>query len=509
MSERSSRRRRARRVPSGPPQLPWRRLKNPYRPIEVLSADQIETIHDASLGVLETIGIDLWCPEAMDIFAAAGAEVDRGERHARFDRGLIEEAVAKAPPEFTLTPRNPERAIVLGGNNINFGLVGGPANATDLDRGRRSGAYEDTLNLIRLGQCLNVLHLVGAGPVAPTDMPVPTRHLDTYNACLTLTDKIFNCSAFGHERVTDAIDMVAIARGIGRDEIAKSPSVIGVVNCNSPLRYDDPMLEGIITLARNGQPVIVTPFTLAGAMSPVTIVGALAQQNAEALVGIALSQLVNPGVPVVYGGFTSNVDMKSGAPAFGTPEYAKAVLAGGQLARRYHLPYRSSNVNASNTVDAQAAYESQMSLWSTVMGHTNYVMHGAGWLEGGLTASYEKMIIDAEMLQMMAEFMQPLEVSDATLGLEAMADVGPGGHFFGTQHTLDRYETAFYQPMVSDWRNFETWEEAGSLTATQRANGIWKELLASYQQPPMDPATAEELDAFIARRKAEINAQAA
>ncbi len=205
----------------------------------------------------------------------------------------------------------------------------------------------------------------------------------------------------------------------------------------------------------------------------------------------------------MYGGFTSNVDMKSGAPAFGTPEYAKAALAGGQLARRHGLPYRSSNVNASNTVDAQAAYESGMSLWATIMGHANLIIHSAGWLEGGLTASFEKMIIDAEMLQMMAELLQPIEVTDETIALDAMAEVGPGGHFFGAAHTLARYETAFYQPMVSDWRNFETWEEAGALTATQRANAIWKQLLAEYEPPPLDAAIDEALDAFVARRKAE------
>ncbi|MEE8274707.1 MAG: trimethylamine methyltransferase family protein, partial [Alphaproteobacteria bacterium] len=256
-----------------------------------------------------------------------------------------------------------------------------------------------------------------------------------------------------------------------------------------------------------GQAVVITPFTLAGAMSPITLAGALAQQNAEALAGIALDQIVNPGAPVIYGGFTSNVDMKTGAPAFGTPEYAQAVLAGGQLARRYRIPYRSSNVNAANVVDAQAAYESGMSLWATVMGHTNYIMHGAGWLEGGLTASFEKMIVDAEMLQMMAEFLQPIEVSDDTLGLDAIAEVGPGGHFFGAAHTLARYETAFYAPLVSDWRNFETWEESGALSATERANAIWKQMLAEYEPPPLDPSINDELDAFVARRKAEGGAE--
>ncbi|MCH7943308.1 MAG: trimethylamine methyltransferase family protein [Proteobacteria bacterium] len=500
---RKTTRRRRKRAAGTVTQRPWQRIKNPYKPIEVLSADQIEHIHRASLDVIETLGVDMWSDEGLDIFDAAGAEVDRANRHVRIDRNLIEEAVAKAPAEFTLTPRNPARAIVLGGNNINFAPVGGPGFSTDIDRGRRSGSFADACDLIRLSQCLEVIHLTGGGPVAATDMPVPIRHLETMRASLTLTDKVSFGSAFGGARVNDAIDMTCIVRGIDREALAKSPGVIGNINCNSPLRYDGPMTEGIIEFARAGQPIIVTPFTLAGAMAPITLAGALTQQNAEALIGIALSQLVNPGAPVVYGGFTSNVDMKTGAPAFGTPEYAKAVLAGGQLVRRYGIPYRSSNVNASNVVDAQAAYESQMSLWATVMGHCNLMLHGVGWLEGGLTASFEKMIIDAEMLQMMAAFLEPLVVDDATLGLEAMADVGPGGHFFGTAHTLERYETAFYVPMVSDWRNFETWEESGSLSATQRANTIWKQMLADYEQPAMDQAIAEELDAFVAKRSEE------
>lgn len=283
----------------------------------------------------------------------------------------------------------------------------------------------------------------------------------------------------------------------------REPSLHTVVNSNSPLRIDGPMLEGLIEMARHNQVMILTPFTLSGAMAPATLAGALALQNAEALAGLAFAQMVNPGTPVVYGGFTSNVDMKSGAPAFGTPEYTRAALAGGQLARRYKIPYRSSNANASNIVDAQAAYESQMSLWGAVMGHANIVIHGMGWLEGGLCASFEKMIVDAEMLQMMAEFLQPLEVSEETLGLDAIAEVGPGGHFFGSPHTLARYENAFYAPMLSDWRNFETWEEAGSQNATQRANELYKRILVDFEPPPLDPAIREELDDFVARRKHE------
>jgi trimethylamine--corrinoid protein Co-methyltransferase len=261
------------------------------------------------------------------------------------------------------------------------------------------------------------------------------------------------------------------------------------------------MLEGLIEMARHKQVVVLTPFTLAGAMAPVTLAGALALQNAEALAGLALAQVVNPGTPVIYGGFTSNVDMKSGAPAFGTPEYTRAALAGGQLARRYRLPYRSSNANAANTLDAQAAYESQMSLWGAVMGHAHMVMHGAGWMEGGLCASFEKMILDAELLQMMAEFLRPIEVSDATLAFDAIEAVGAGGHFFGSAHTLERYESAFYAPLLSDWRNFESWREAGSPDALQHAHRLYKQILQDYQPPPLEPGIREQLQAFVAQRK--------
>jgi len=279
-----------------------------------------------------------------------------------------------------------------------------------------------------------------------------------------------------------------------------------VVNSNSPLRLDIPMGEGLCAMARAGQPVAMTPFTLSGAMSPVTIAGALTQQNAEALALIALSQIVAPGAPVLYGGFTSNVDMRTGAPAFGTPEYAKAQIASGQLARKYNLPFRSSNVTSSNAVDVQAAYEGGMSLWSTIMGGVNLIEHAAGWLEGGLTASFEKLILDAEMLQMMRSFLDPLVVDADSRALEAIRDVGPGGHFFGTPHTLARFEHAFYEPMLSDGRNFENWQESGAKTGTQRANAIWKELLRTYEQPPLDPAIDEALEAYIARRKEKIAA---
>ncbi|MEE8204162.1 MAG: trimethylamine methyltransferase family protein, partial [Alphaproteobacteria bacterium] len=435
---RDSSRRRAHRAAEGLRQLPWREVVNPYAPIEVLSADQVETIHAASLRVLEETGMRVLDAGARERLARAGADVDHSSMLVRFDRGLIEESVARAPAEFRLRARNPARSVTVGGNRIVFCAVGGPAYCNDLDRGRRTGTYAEMCNFIRLVQSLNVIHQEGGGPFEPMDLPPETRHLDIAYAELTLTDKTWIAWTLGRARAADAIEMACIALGETRDALAREPAVIGIINTNSPLQLDVPMAEGLIELAEARQPLVITPFTLAGAMAPVTLAGALAQQNAEALAGIALVQIVSPGAPVMYGGFTSNVDMKSGAPAFGTPEYAKAALASAQLARRYGIPFRSSNVTASNAVDAQAAYESSMSLWATVMAHTNIVKHCAGWLEGGLTASFEKLIVDAEMLQMMTEFLRPIEVDDETLGLDAIAEVGPGGHFFGAAHTLER-----------------------------------------------------------------------
>jgi trimethylamine--corrinoid protein Co-methyltransferase len=276
-----------------------------------------------------------------------------------------------------------------------------------------------------------------------------------------------------------------------------------VINSNSPRQLDIPMCMGLIDFAAAGQVAVVTPFTLAGAMAPVTLAGALTLQHAEAMAGIALTQAVRPGAPVVYGAFTSNVDMKSGAPAFGTPEYFKAALASGQLARHVGLPYRSSAPNASNAPDAQAMYETMISLFGAVWGGCNLLLHCAGWLEGGLTASKEKFILDIEVLQMLAESFQPIVVDADEIGLDAIAETSPGGHFFGGAHTLARYRTAFYEPLVSDWANFGQWTEEGSRDATQRANEIWKQILAEFEPPPIDDAIAAELDEFVARRTAE------
>ncbi|HVR68041.1 MAG TPA: trimethylamine methyltransferase family protein [Verrucomicrobiae bacterium] len=501
MSRETSRRRERRGGP-GLRQLPWRNLRNPYKPIEVLSADQLEAIHQTSLRILEEHGIEFLDSESLNLLKAAGADVQQGSNLVRLDRGLISQSIAKVPSEFTLHARNSERNLTMGGNNINFASVASAPNVSDLDRGRRPGNFEDYCNLLRLCQTFNVVQLIGGYPVEPADIPPATRHLDAHYAAITLTDRVWHPYSLGKQRISDAIGMIKIARGFISDEqLSREPSIFSIVNSNSPRRLDGPMLQGLLEMARHGQPVVLTPFTLSGAMAPATVAGALAQQNAEALAGIALIQIVAPGVPCMYGGFTSNVDMKSGAPAFGTPEYTRAAMAGGQLARKYGIPYRSSNACAANAVDAQAAYESEMSIWGAVMGYANLVLHGAGWMEGGLVASFEKLVLDAELLQSMSEFLQPIVVNDDTLALDAIAEVQPGGHFFGATHTLARYESAFYAPILSDWRNFETWREAGALDTARRANAIWKQALTDFQPPPLDPAIDEALKEFVAKRK--------
>lgn len=486
-----------------PQQRPWAQPRLSYRPTEVVSADELESIHDASLQVLEEIGMDFLDAGARDLLAAAGASVEPGTERVRFDRDMVMERIKSAPSAFTLHSRNLEHDLEIGGNWVAFGSVASAPNVFDLDNGRRIGNHADYQNLIRLGQMLNCVHFFAGYPVEPIDLHASVRHLDAVYDLLTLADKPIHAYSLGRGRITDAMEMARIARGIDDVTFDREPSLFTVINSSSPLRLDTPMLHGILEMSARNQVIVMTPFTLAGAMAPVTLAGALAEQNAEALAGMVLTQVVRPGAPVVYGGFTSNVDMQSGAPAFGTPEYMRTAMVGGQLARRYGVPYRSSNVCAANALDAQAAYESVFALWGAIMGGVNMLMHGAGWMEGGLHAGYEKMILDAELLQMVAAFLDPIVVDDDTLALEAMRDVGPGGHFFGTAHTQARFRTAFHKPMISDWRNYESWEEAGSPQAPAKANSIWKELLAAYEPPPIDEAVAEELRAFVDRRKAE------
>lgn len=492
------------RSSQGITQLPWQQVKNSHSPMEMLNPGQLDQLHKTSLRILSEAGIRVMSVKVLDIFEAAGAIIDCDEMLIRIDESIVNAALETVPSEFTLTSRNPDKQIILGGNNMNFSLVAGPPFVHDMINGRRQGNHADYVNFIKLAHHFNAITMLGNQVMAPLELPANSRHLDTYLANLTYSDLSFHCTAIGRGRAMDGINMMAISRGITVEEMKSSPGLMTIISVNSPRLLDESMSDGLIAMAEHNQPVAVTPFTLMGAMTPVTLPAALAQQNAEALFGVALTQLVNPGAPVMYGSFTSNVDMKSGAPAFGTPENTKANIIGGQLARRYGIPYRTSNANASNAVDLQATYETMMSSWGAVLGGANIVYHAAGWLEGGLTASYEKFILDIEIIQNMIEFMKPMKFDADELGLETIKSVPTGGHFFGTDHTMARYETAFYSPMLSDWTNYENWEMAGAKTALDRATGLWQHALEEYEEPVMPADRKEELDEYVTRRRAEI-----
>lgn len=461
-------------------------------PISPVSADELEQIHLASMRVLEEIGMDFLEPRARKVMADAGAEV-AGER-VRLPRDLVAKAVASAPERFRMYAQSGAYCLEFGGNAVNFGSIASTPYCCDLKGGRRSGTLADLSDFVRLLDSLPEVKLICGYPVEPQDMPPETRHLDAIRAFLTLSDMPCHAYSLGETRIFDALEMIKRARGLDDAAFARRPSVFSIVNTSSPLRLDQPMAAGLMAMARAGQPVCVTPFTLSGAMSPVSLAGALVQQNAEALAVIALVQLVNPGAPVIYGGFTSNVDMRSGSPAFGTPEYARAALVGGQLARRYKLPYRTSNVNASNAVDAQAAYESMTSLWAAMLAHGNLIMHGAGWLEGGLTSSFEKVVLDAEMYRTLESTLTPTpyetwrpdpqEIAHLTAATEAL-----------TETACLPLEEAYAQ-----------WHPE---PAVERASREAQRLIAEHGPTTLAPERLEALDAFIARRREEGGAEAA
>jgi trimethylamine---corrinoid protein Co-methyltransferase len=498
------RRREAGRTPSEQPQRStrYRNLLNPFEPVRLFSDDQIESMHQAALGLLERQGMRVLSPRGRAVLAAGGATVDEASQMVRLDAGLVQRALQTVPAESNLVAVNPARTCRVGGRHVVFAPVAGPPSVSDLAGGKRTGSLAEFRDFTKLAQSFDVIHVLGQ-MTEPQDSAVHERHLDTSLAQLTLGDKppYFYCRGAG--QLADCFEMLRIAHGIDLATFQAEPRCYSICNTNSPLQLDVPMTEGIIEFAAHGQLMIVTPFTLAGAMAPVTIPGALTLAHAEALFGITLAQMVRPGAPVMYGSFTSNVDMKSGSPAFGTPEYAKAAFGAGQLARRINVPWRCSSATAANAPDAQAAYESQMSLWGALLGGCHFVLHAAGWLEGGLTASFEKFILDVEMLQMFAELFQPVPATAEEIGIEAVAEVGPGGHFFAAAHTMQRYRDAFYAPLVSDWRNYGAWADAGAKTATQRAHELYRATLAAFQPPPMDPGVQEALQAFVDRRRRE------
>ena len=485
----------------------YKQIRTSLPPVPVLGQDQLETIHRASLKILGDIGIEFMGEQARGLFREAGAEVDDETGRVRIEEELVAKALESAPSVFTLTPRNPDNRMEFGGNAVCTTSVAGPPSVHDCIHGKRNGNYEDYRRLLKLVQVHDVVHATGNQPAPPLELPAFSRHLDCYLAAATLTDKCWLNTSIGEERARDGIEISRISRGISMEEMQASPSCLTIISVNSPRRFDSEMSDGLIATARLGQCCVVTPFTLMGAMTPTTLAGALSQQNAEALSGIVLAQIARPGAPVMYGSYTSNVDMRTGAPAFGTPEYARAVLASGQLARMYGLPFRCSNSATANTVDAQAAWESEMSLWACFLSHTNLLYHAAGWMEGGLTASFEKFVLDAELLQMMVEVVQPVEMDAEALAWEAISEVPTGGQFFDHPHTLKRYRNAFYESTLADWRNYEVWHSDGARTATGRATELWQQRLREYVEPVLPPDRREELEAYVTRRKEEISRQ--
>jgi trimethylamine---corrinoid protein Co-methyltransferase len=469
---------------------------------EILSEDAMDVIDRGWRRLVSEIGVEFLLPEAVDLLVKAGQTLE-GENRIRFDPDFILEQVAKAPHEFELQARNPEHSAHIGGNHMVFAPVYGPPFIREGDT-RRDAKMADFQNLVKLCQVFEQLDSPGGTICEPEDRPLDSRHLDMVFALQTLSDKPYMGSVTSGPNAADTIRMGEILFG-GREVIERAPVSISLINVNSPLRYDDRMLAAMFEYVKANQAVVISPFLLMGAMSPVSLPATLVQQVAEALAGIALAQLLRPGAPVVFGSFLSNTDMQSGSPSFGTPESGLGVLCTGQIARRFGLPWRGGGgLNASQTVDAQAAYESLMTLLPTFLAGTNFVMHSAGWLEGGLVSCYEKFIVDVELLRELRYEFTPLEIDEASLAFDAHTEVGPGGHFLGAAHTLERFRECFYRPLLSSTENFDRWSKRGAKDTTARAAEIWRDMIEAYEEPPLDDAIRAELEEFVVRRRAEL-----
>lgn len=470
---------------------------------DILSAESMATLTAGWRRIVSEIGIEYMSPWALDLLREAGQEVN-GD-NVKFDPDWILAQVAKAPSEFDLRARNPKNNVHIGGKSMVFGGVYGPPFVREGDV-RREGTFADFQNFCKLAQSFDALDSVGGVVVEPNDLSLDSRHLDMAYAAATLTDKFFMGNVVTDVNARDVIKMAEILHG-GRQAIVDTPALISLINCNSPLRWDDRMLDSMREYALAGQPVVFTPFLLMGAMSPVTIPATLAQQIAEALSGIALAQLINPGTPVVFGSFLSNVDMQSGSPQFGTPESGIGLLCTGQIARSLNLPFRGGGgLNSSQTVDAQSAYQTMMTLMPTFLSGTNWVMHSAGWLEGGLVSSYDKFIVDIEILQSLMYEFTPLEFNESSLAFDAHTEIGAGGHFLGAAHTMERFRDCFYRPFLTNSDNYERWMRLGARDTRARAEEIWKKKLEEYEKPAMDAQVLAELDDFVAKRKSELDA---
>jgi trimethylamine--corrinoid protein Co-methyltransferase len=517
-----------------------RGIRNTLKPINILSAEAEEKVHDASMRMLRDNGVAFEEPRALDCFRRAGQRVDDDSQRVFLDPAFVLETAAKAPSRFVMHARDPEWDVTVGGDSIVYAPVSGPPFVADRERGRRDGTLSDQNDLVRLAETIEVLHH-GTPEVACKDLPVETRHLDILHEQIRLSRKGMIGDAWSALRANDHIDMMAIlfagldaaagkgsgsaagqgsrpdaGRGSGpataapgsvpRDAIATRPVILGIINSNSPLRYDTPMAEGLIAYAEAGQVNVITPFIMAGATSPVTLAAAVAQQNAEALAAVVLTQLVRPGAPVLYGSFLTGLEMRTGAPAFGRPEAALGILSSAQMARRYRLPCRGGGVLTNSKLpDHQSGQEKVNMLWPLLLGGVHSVLHAAGWVDGGLTASLEAMVLDAEMLEMTTRFFAGVPVDDERLALDVIGHVGAGGHFLGEAHTRRHFKAEFYFPMLADTEAYDAWVKKGSQDAHERATARWKKLLAGYQEPRLEPAVADALAEFVARRKREIS----
>jgi trimethylamine---corrinoid protein Co-methyltransferase len=468
---------------------------------EILSPDAITVLDKGWRRIVSEIGVQFAKPEAVELFRAAGQRTD-GEV-VYLDPEFVLAQLALAPPEFDVQARNPANTVHIGGDDMVFGAVYGSPFVRDGDV-RRDATMDDFRRLCMLSQSFGQLDSAGGVICEPNDTPLDSRHLDMVYALQTLTDKVYMGNVVSGPNAADTIAMTEILFG-GREAIEAVPATISLINCNSPLRWDDRMLDAQFEYCAARQPVVLTPFLLMGAMSPVTVPAALVQQLAEALSGIALAQLISPGCPVIFGSFLSNIDMQSGSPSFGTPESAMGLLCTGQLARHFGLPFRTGGgLTSSQSCDAQAAYESLMTLLPTFLAGTNWVMHAAGWLEGGLVSCYEKFIVDIELLRMLRVEFTPLEIDEASLAFGAHEEVGHGGHFLGAQHTMERFRECFYRPLLSSTANYERWLRFGGKDATVRAGEICAKTLADYQPPPLDEAIRAQLEEYVLRRRAEL-----
>ncbi len=482
-------------------------MRRRFPPSTVLSDDEVHEVHRLSMRVLSEIGLTFHAESAWDTLEANGCPVDRDTGNVRFDPAVVEHCVGLAPGGFEMAARDPGKTVHFGGDSIVWGSASSAPNVVDAERGRRPGTGDDFQKLIKLGHMIPSCHLFGGHSVEPIDRPPNTRHLDSVFDWITLSDKALRVYGIGTTRVEDGLEMIKIGYGIDEDQLRSMPHTMSILNVNSPLLVDEPLVLGSIALAKRGQATVVSPVAMSGAMSPITASGSLIQHNAESVGVSAYLQMEVPGCPLFYGSLVATVDMRSGAPAMGVPEAVTGAIAAGQMARFYDMPYRTWLGSTSNTLDSQATYETMMSIMAAHMGGAHFVHHGHGWMQGGLTTGFEKTMLDADLIQMYDAIKPRIDFSDADEVIDAIKEVGAGGHFLGSPHTMTRYTSEFHTPALSDWSNYEAWEEAGSTRVIDRATSAWKELLEAYEAPPLEDAVRAELSEFVERRKREIGTE--